>query len=76
MTLRSAGTVIIAETRGEECGFKLPNPGVEPDGHAGLAGMRERAELTGGSLTIQTAPGRRSAIRAAVPMADPGGEQW
>ena len=74
VTLRSAGAVLIAEIRDEGCGFELPDPGAAPDdGHVGLAGMRERAELVGGSLTVQTSPGKGTTIRATVPMigADP-----
>ena len=74
VTLRSSGGVLIAEIRDEGCGFELPDPGAAPDdGHIGLAGMRERAELVGGSLTVQTSPGKGTTIRATVPMigADP-----
>jgi len=74
VTLRSAGGVLIAEIRDEGCGFELPDPGaVADDGHVGLAGMRERAELVGGRLTVQTSPGKGTTIRATVPMigADP-----
>ncbi len=33
----------------------------------GLVGMRERVEMVGGSLTIDSAPGRGTRVRAAVP---------
>ncbi len=79
VTLRSEGGVIIAEIRDEGCGFELPDPGAAPDeGHVGvgLAGMRERAELVGGSLTVRTSPGKGTTVRATVPMVGPDGEQW
>ena len=77
VSLRSEGGVIIAEIRDEGCGFELPDPGAAPDdGHIGLVGMRERAEAVGGSLTVQTSPGKGTTVRAEVPMVGPDGEQW
>ena len=77
VTLRSEGGMIIAEIRDEGCGFELPDPGAAPDdGHIGLVGMRERAEAVGGSLTVQTSPGKGTTVRAEVPMVGPDGEQW
>ena len=70
VTLGLAGGMIVAEIRDEGCGFELREPGAAPDeGHVGLglAGMRERAELVGGSLTVQTSPGKGTTVRAAVP---------
>jgi signal transduction histidine kinase len=49
-------------------------PGFEPArtpaadaGHLGLASMRERAELLGGTFTIRTAPGAGTTLRACWP---------
>ena len=70
VTLGSAGGTIIAEIRDGGCGFELGDPGGAPDeGHVGvgLAGMRERAEALGGSLTVETSPGNGTTVRAAVP---------
>ncbi len=39
----------------------------------GLAGMRERAELLGGKLTITSAPGRGTSVRLVVPVNAPAG---
>jgi signal transduction histidine kinase len=33
----------------------------------GLVGMRERVEMVGGSLTIESAPGRGTTVRAELP---------
>jgi len=37
----------------------------------GLLGMRERVEMVGGSLTIESAPGAGTTIRAQIPFRDP-----
>ena len=77
VTLRSTEGVIIAEIQDEGCGFELPDPDAAPDdGHIGLVGMRERAEAVGGTLTVETSPGRGTTVRAAVPMVAPDGERW
>ena len=40
----------------------------------GLVGMKERLEMVGGKLTISSAPGKGTAIRAQIPLIDlPGG---
>ena len=36
-------------------------------GHFGLAGMRERAESIGGTLTVLSQPGRGSVVTATLP---------
>jgi len=70
VTLGASAGMIVAEIRDEGCGFELRDSGTSPDeGHlgVGLAGMRERAELVGGSLTVQSSPGKGTTVRAAVP---------
>ena len=77
VTVRSEDGVIVAEVRDEGCGFELTDSGAAgDDGHVGLAGMRERAELAGGSLTVRTSPGRGTTVRATVPMVNPDRERW
>ena len=77
VTLRTADGMIIAEIRDKGCGFELSDSEAAPDGgHVGLAGMRERAELVGGSLTVETSPGNGTTVRARVPMVGQDGEQW
>lgn len=77
VTVRSADGLIIAEIRDEGCGFELSDGGAaQDDGHIGLAGMRERAELVGGGLTVQTSPGGGTTVRATVPMVGLDGERW
>jgi len=38
-----------------------------PDGHLGLAGMRERAALLGGRLTVESAPGQGATLFVEIP---------
>jgi PAS domain S-box-containing protein len=45
------------------CGFD----GAERAGHLGLRTMRERMERAGGTLTITTAPGQGTVVRATIP---------
>ncbi|MFO0805278.1 MAG: sensor histidine kinase [Gemmataceae bacterium] len=40
-------------------------------GHMGLTGMRERATLLGGSLTVDSTPGRGTRITARIPRTPP-----
>jgi signal transduction histidine kinase len=47
------------------CGFAVPTPlqSLTAQGHFGLAGMQERAELIGGTLTVESAPGQGTMVR-------------
>lgn len=61
---------VIAEIRDEGCGFELPDPEAVPvDGRVGLVGMRERAALIGGQITVRSAPGEGTTVRVEVPVA-------
>ena len=40
---------------------------IDLERHYGLHGMRERAELIGGKLTVRTAPGSGTEIELSVP---------
>ena len=46
------------------CGFDAANP--PPDGQYGLRGMRERAEMIGGALEIESRPGNGTTVRLTV----------
>lgn len=48
-------------------GFAPPDDGEAPDGQWGLRGMRERAELTGGRLSVTSQPGQGTLIRVQIP---------
>lgn len=39
------------------------------EGHLGLAGMRERVEILGGTFGVESAPGCGTVVRAALPLA-------
>ena len=40
------------------------------DEQLGLFGMRERIEMLGGSLTIESSPGRGTTVRVEAPLDD------
>jgi signal transduction histidine kinase len=42
-----------------------------PAGHLGLVGMRERARAVGGTLDIESEPGRGATLRLSVPLVQP-----
>ncbi len=42
------------------------------NGHLGLAGMTERAELIAGLLDIETGPGKGTTVRLSIPLPSPG----
>jgi signal transduction histidine kinase/YHS domain-containing protein len=48
-------------------GFASHDQGAAPDGHWGLRGMRERAELTGGRLSISSRPGEGARLLITIP---------
>jgi two-component system sensor histidine kinase UhpB len=48
-------------------GFAPPAEADAPDGHWGLRGMRERAELTGGTLDVASEVGHGTRLRLCIP---------
>ncbi len=60
------GLVMIVEDDG--VGFLPSSPGLES--HLGLFGMRERVEMLGGSLVIESSPGKGTTVKAEVPSHD------
>lgn len=48
-------------------GFVTPAPEEAPDGHWGLRGMRERAELTGGTFDVASSAGHGTRLRLCIP---------
>jgi signal transduction histidine kinase len=63
--LLADGGVLTIAVRDEGQGF-------QPDGTSGtgLSGLRERVQLLGGSLTVETAPGTGTTITAELPFAE------
>ena len=45
------------------------DPNQRPDGHLGVRGMEERAELVGGSVRVVSAPGQGTTVVLEVPLA-------
>jgi two-component system, NarL family, sensor histidine kinase UhpB len=71
---RSATVSLVADAealtlRVADDGTGMPAP--LPSGTAGIAGMRERALLVGGRLSIESAPDRGTEVRLSIPV-DPG----
>lgn len=76
-------SVMVRLTEGDEGDLDVEvgdkGPGFDPtrkveEGHLGLAGMRERAELLGGRFELESAPGAGTRVRASLPLAGPSGE--
>jgi signal transduction histidine kinase len=66
ITLRQSANSLTLSIRDDGTGY---DPGAEYSGHLGLKSMRERAEASGGSLRIESAPGRGSTVEACIPTA-------
>lgn len=62
---RSDGQLVVEVT---DSGKGFDPQAVIADGHLGLAGMRERVEILGGTFSAQSAPGHGTLIRAALPL--------
>lgn len=63
-----AACIVSVEDDGR--GFAMPErvSDLAAAGHYGLVGMQERAELIGGRLTIQSAPGAGASVELRVPL--------
>jgi two-component system sensor histidine kinase DegS len=66
VTLRSRGKRLVAEVADNGCGFDMEAIEAEGD-NWGLIGMRERAEVIGGSLQVNSTPGQGTAVHLEVP---------
>jgi signal transduction histidine kinase len=58
---------IVLELRDNGVGFDTDAPG--PEGHYGMAMMRERAQVGGGTFNVQSAPGEGTTITVSFPVA-------
>lgn len=63
LVLRAAGSDLFAEIKDDGRGFDVT---ASETGH-GIAGMRERAQLIGGQLTVSSSAKRGTTVRVAVP---------
>lgn len=67
--IEQRGAVIVAVIEDDGSGFDVENG--TGSQHLGLLGMSERAELLGGRLTIESAPGQGTSVFVEIPL-DPG----
>lgn len=76
-TRHGQGKAVVARIAGESGGLSLTvsdeGPGFAPEdvpveGHLGLANMRERAELLGGSFRVSSAPGHGTTVYLWMPL--------
>ena len=67
VTLTARDSELLVEVEDSGSGFD-PRIAVT-QGHLGLAGMRERVEILGGTFDVESAPGHGTVIRAALPLA-------
>ena len=65
--LASGDDGLEVEVRDDGVGFD-PADAAAQSGHYGLLGMRERARLAGGTLVVESAPGKGTTLRLNVPM--------
>lgn len=72
---RAKSVSVLVERRGQAVVAVVEDDGVGFDvlaahanGRLGLLGMRERAELLGGSLTVESAPGRGTSVFVEIPL--------
>jgi signal transduction histidine kinase len=67
VTLGSKGNRLVVEVADNGCGFDVEAIDAEGD-NWGLIGMRERAEVIGGSLQIKTTMGQGTSVHLEVPI--------
>jgi signal transduction histidine kinase len=67
-------SVVIVEDDG--CGFDLANATGQGRAGFGLVGLRERAQLIGGRLQVETAPGHGTSVFAHVPVPLKTDRRW
>ncbi len=71
VNVRQAGGSLSVEVRDDGRGFEVNRNSMPARGEGlGLLGMRERAERLGGSLAIESAPGRGVRVLLDVPVAE------
>ena len=63
LAVRDDGRMVVLEVADRGEGF---DPHRVPDGHLGLRFLRDHAEWMGGQLSVQSAPGQGTTIRATV----------
>jgi signal transduction histidine kinase len=71
VVLRPEGKVAEVVVSDDGVGFSANGGAFVRRGHFGIAGMRQRVEMVGGTLDIDSTPGRGTTVRARVPKAVP-----
>jgi len=66
VTVRGDGEVLELQLRDDGIGFDVSAPG--PEGHFGMGMMRERAQIGGGTLEVESAPGEGTTITVRFPI--------
>ena len=66
ISVRQRGAFIELELRDDGRGFDTSAPG--PEGHFGMAMMRERAQVGGGVFDVESAPGEGATITVGFPI--------
>jgi signal transduction histidine kinase len=73
--LRRDGDEILLEIEDDGRGFD-PRAAVERPGHFGLRLLQERVAASGGSVVIESEPGKGTAITARLPLRAENKERW
>jgi signal transduction histidine kinase len=77
IAVREEGEDIVLSLRDNGVGFDTTAPG--PEGHFGMAMMRERAQVGGGRFDVESAPGEGATITVRFPTSllqeEPGAEE-
>jgi signal transduction histidine kinase len=70
VTLRFEPERVVLLVTDDGCGFAVPQhlSQLVAANHFGLAGLRERVELLGGTLAVQSAPGQGCRVEARIPL--------
>jgi len=72
VAVRDGGRRLIVEVADDGIGIPAAVLRNRNPGHLGLTGMRERATLLGGDLTIASTPDKGTRVRATIPIGETG----
>ena len=70
LSITTMDSTVAVSVEDEGTGFE-PNTVLDSPGSSGLAGMRERVELLGGKLVVESSPGNGTRLKAELPAARP-----